>query len=79
MLGCFILIAAGLAHEPPPRATAGDTLGSDSRMQVARVPLHTVLFFLLFFYFFYTRAPGFVKEQEFLRERGREARRKVDL
>jgi hypothetical protein len=46
--GCFILIAAGLAHEPRPHATAGGRSGSDSRMQVARMPLHTLPSFFLF-------------------------------
>jgi hypothetical protein len=47
--GWFILIAAGLAHEPRPHATAGGRSGSDSRMQVARMPLHTLpLFFFVF-------------------------------
>ena len=46
--GFFILIAAGLAHEPPPRATAGGTSSSDSRLQVARALLHTLPLFLYF-------------------------------
>ena len=48
MSGFFILIAAGLAHEPPPRATAGATSSSDSRLQVARALLHTLPLFLYF-------------------------------
>ena len=38
-----------------------------------------VAIFLFYFYFFTRVRQAFVKEQEFLRERGREARRKVDL
>lgn len=80
--GCFILIAAGLLHQRRPHATAGGRSSSDSRMQVrlraCRCRLchhiHDVAIVLLYFYFFTRDRQAFVKEQEFLRERGREAR-----
>ena len=59
--GCFILIAAGLSHQRRPHATAGGRSSSDSRMQVARVPLQTLplymtLLFILFLFSFFLHA-----------------------